>query len=150
MRKLIFLILLFVSIKSFSQEIQLYRKHVDSVLIKRSHSKRKIIAVKVDKTNVYFSFDKKTKELLSISYTADLDTATSISSKYIYEFIGGKFAILRKFNDQLAEVFRSIGRAQYYFQNDILVAVEEINTKIENIDTQLELLRHFIIIIPKY
>ena len=150
MRKLIFLIIFFISIKSFSQEAQVYRKHVDSVLVKRSHSKRKILVVKVDKINVYFSFDKKTKELLSITYTADLDKASNISWKYNYYFIAGKFALLSKIKDSFAGYFRSTVFAHYYFQNDLVVAGVEHDTKIENIDAQLELLRHLILQIPNY
>ena len=150
MRKLIFLIIFFISIKSFSQEPQLYRKKVDSILVMRSHNKRKTIAVKVDKTNVNYSFDFKTKELLSISYTADLDKDSNNSWIYSYYFIDGKFALLRKVKDGFVGYFRSTVFAHYYFQNDILVTGFEHDTKIENIDAQLELLRLLILKIPNY
>ena len=150
MRKLIFLIVFFITIKSFSQEAQLYRKQVDSILVMRSHNKRKTIAVKVDKTNVNYSFDFKTKELLSISYTADLDKDSNIIWIYSYYFIAGKFALLRKVKDGFVGYFRSTVFAHYYFQNNIVVAGYEHDTKIENIDAQLELLRHFSLKIPNY
>jgi hypothetical protein len=133
MRKLILLIVVFNSVKLYSQDSVYYKIQIDSILLTRAKMRVKKIKAENENLAIRYFYTKKTKELSAIEIK---ELAPKAIWLYNYHFINSKLIMLNKYNNHLLGD-KLTANAFYYTKDNVLIYKEEHNTKFENLNEEI-------------
>ena len=136
MRRISILLILLSLLTSegYSQTDSSFKNRIDSILLSRRFEKVKKIKVAKNGYNVRYFYSKSNNQLDMIQVTEKIEEERWILNYY---FVNNEFVKLNKWNNRLPkDPKRAV--SNYYFTSNKLVFSEENNTRVTDMNEQLQ------------
>ncbi len=148
MRRISILLILlsFLTSDSYSQIDSFFKNSIDSILLARRFKKVEIIKVAKNGYNVRYFYSKSNNQLEMIEVTEKIEEERWVLNYY---FVNNEFVKLNKWNNRLPkDPKRAV--SNYYFTDNKLVFSEETNTRVVDMNEQLQRIMNLKSSSPKY